>query len=578
MDRGPYLNLATPNSIIIKWRTTTNCDSKVFYGPIPSSLNNVVHDPLPVKDHEVMITGLQPYTKYYYAIASNNQTLTVPSFSIYFYTMPPYGSDGNYKFWVVGDAGTGSVNQTRVKNGFLKHTNHQYMDGWLWLGDNAYDGGFDSEYQSNVFQPNLFGDVMRRMVVWPTPGNHDYNHNLPFSPSPAYFNIFTLPTLGEAGGVPSGTEAYYSFNYGNIHFISLDSYDQGRGPGDPMAQWLQNDLAANTQPWVIAYWHHPPYTKGSHNSDNSNFLDGELVDMRQNILPILENHGVDLVLCGHSHCYERSKLIDGHYGYSNSLQPSMIKNPTGGNYPQNCPYQKHTIPNKAHKGTVYAVVGCSGKLSGTSSGWPHPVMHYASNTIFGSMLIEVNKNRLDAQFIDSTGAIIDRFTIVKNAGVKSTYSICPGQTLTLTPSWAESVNWFPAGINQPSLVVSPPLPTFYYAYDNLGCIKDTFVVNFLPPAQCTTTALNDPEIKGRFYIYPTPIQSRQFFIEYLPEFEIKNLQISNILGQTIPFNVTKRTDNKLMLEFPDGVSNGIYNLIILFSDEKKSSSKLIIQN
>ncbi|MCX8081244.1 MAG: metallophosphoesterase [Bacteroidia bacterium] len=577
MDRGPYLNLATPNSIVIKWRTTTNCDSKVFYGPMPSSLNNVVHDPLQVKDHEVLITGLQPYTKYYYAIASNNQTLTVPSFSMYFFTMPPYGSNGNYKFWVVGDAGTGSVNQTRVKNGFLKHTNHQHIDGWIWLGDNAYDGGFDSEYQSNVFQHHLYGDVMRRIVVWPAPGNHDYNHNLPFSPSPAYFNIFTLPSLGQAGGHPSGTEAYYSFNYGNIHFISLDSYDQGRGPNDPMAQWLQTDLANNTLPWVIAYWHHPPYTKGSHNSDNSNFLDGELVDMRQNILPILENHGVDLVLCGHSHCYERSKLIDSHYGYSNSLQPSMIKDNTGGNYPLNCPYQKHTIPNKAHKGTVYAVVGCSGKLSGTSSGWPHPVMHYASNTIFGSMLLEINHNRLDAKFIDSTGAIIDRFTIVKNAGGKKTYSICPGQSLTLTPSWKESVNWFPIGVHQSSLVVSPPLPTIYYAHDNLGCIKDTFVVNFLPPSQCTTTALQNPEIKGRYLVYPSPVSQNKFFVEYINEFEILNLELTNVLGQTVPVAFRKEEENIISVEF-NNLSEGIYNLRLKFSDQKESVTKIIINH
>src|SRR5688572_25498648 len=82
-----------------------------------------------------------------------------------------------------------------------------------------------------------------------------------------------------------------------------------------MLTWLENDLAATVQPWIIAFWHHPPYTKGSHNSDT----ESDLIQMRQNALPILENYGVDLVLSGHSHSYERSYFIDGHYGLSGTF-------------------------------------------------------------------------------------------------------------------------------------------------------------------------------------------------------------------------------------------------------------------
>jgi len=87
-----------------------------------------------------------------------------------------------------------------------------------------------------------------------------------------------------------------------------------------MWNWLQCDLAASTSEWLIAYWHHPPYTKGSHDSD----VDPELVEMRENFLPLLEAAGVDLVLCGHSHAYERSALIDGHYGLSGSFGPANL--------------------------------------------------------------------------------------------------------------------------------------------------------------------------------------------------------------------------------------------------------------
>jgi hypothetical protein len=81
-----------------------------------------------------------------------------------------------------------------------------------------------------------------------------------------------------------------------------------------MANWLKQDLlVAQSSEWIIAYWHHPPYTKGTHDSDNPLFYDFEMVEMREQIVPLLENGGVDLVLAGHSHVYERTPLIDGHY-------------------------------------------------------------------------------------------------------------------------------------------------------------------------------------------------------------------------------------------------------------------------
>ena len=126
-----------------------------------------------------------------------------------------------------------------------------------------------------------------------------------------YYEAHVLPTGGEAGGVSSGTEAYYSFDYANVHFIVLDSMDSSRAPGSAMLTWLQADLSGTTQEWVIVYFHHPPYTKGSHDSDSAADSGGRLVAMRENVLPILEAGGVDLVLGGHSHIYERSYPLLG---------------------------------------------------------------------------------------------------------------------------------------------------------------------------------------------------------------------------------------------------------------------------
>lgn len=420
IDRGPYLQTATENSIIIKWRSSIATDSKVMYGTSLGSLTNQALDYDFTTGHEVHITGLNPATTYYYTIGNNSQTFVTATAEVYFKTSPVSGTIAPYRFWVIGDAGMGNTNQRAVRDGFSGYNNHQHIDGWLMLGDNAYGNGVNDGnqacYQAGVFQ-NMYETILRNTVLWPAPGNHDYNNHIPFSPSPAYYDIFTLPANAEAGGVPSGTEKYYSYNYGNIHFIVLDSYDESRSATGSMAQWLQSDLAADTMAWTIAYWHHPPYTKGSHDSDNGNLLNAELVEIRENILPVIEAGGVDLVLNGHSHCYERSYLIDGHYGYSTQLQAQMILDTSSGNH-LICPYQKYTKESKSHKGTVYSVVGCSGKLSRTSSGWPHPVMYTATNTDLGSMLLEINDNQLDAKFILANGSIYDSFRILKNAAEK----------------------------------------------------------------------------------------------------------------------------------------------------------------
>ena len=577
--RGPYLQTGTPNSMIIKWRTDVSSDSKVWYGTSVNSITNQLTNPSVVTNHEIKITGLTPSTVYYYMVGSTAGTLTPANTGQLFKTSPNSGANGKYKFWVIGDAGTGTANQTNAKTGFLNYIGNNHIDGWLWLGDNAYDGGFDSEYQSNVFTNNAYANELKKFVVWPAPGNHDYNNNIPFSPPPAYLDIFTLPTLAEAGGLQSGTEKYYSYNYGNVHFIVLDSYSVGRGANDPMATWLQNDLTANTLPWIVAYWHHPPYTKGSHNSDNTNFLDGELVDMRQNIIPILENGGVDLVLNGHSHCYERSFLIDSHYGSSSQLNPSMIKNNTSGFYPAVCPYQKQTLINKAHKGTVYSVVGCSGKTSGTSSGWPHPVFYSYNNTLLGSMLLEINDNRLDAKFITSTNTVYDGFTIVKNAGKKTTLNICQGQNVTLKPSWPESVFWFPLGTTQDSAVVNPAFSTVYYSYDPNSCIKDTFIVNVTPNnvPPCNITSIPNYNPSSEVSVFPTLIKNKneKITIRTFPGQKIDIVKMLDPKGNIVELNLNELFPNEVAVFFKQEPSGGgVYFLEILI-DNKIIHKKII---
>jgi hypothetical protein len=173
-----------------------------------------------------------------------------------------------------------------------------------------------------------------------------------------------------------------------------------------MYQWLQSDLAATSQEWIIAFFHHPPYTKGTHDSDSSTDSSGRMTQMRSVFLPLLESCGVDLVLCGHSHTYERSFLLDGHYGLSGTFDAaSMIRSSSSGNPEGPGAYVKRPIPRD---GAIYVVAGSSGKVgTGTLN---HPAM-FVSMSKLGSLVLDVNGNELLARFVTSTGSVADTFGI-----------------------------------------------------------------------------------------------------------------------------------------------------------------------
>jgi hypothetical protein len=152
------------------------------------------------------------------------------------------------------------------------------------LGDNAYPSGTDAEYGRAVF--DAYSWLLSQTPLWPTLGNHDAQSANSPTQSGVYYDVFTLPTLGQCGGLASGTEAYYSFDYADIHFICLDSQDTDRSKEGSMAAWLRADLESTARNWVVCYFHHPPYTKGSHDSDSIKDSGARMSEMRENILPM----------------------------------------------------------------------------------------------------------------------------------------------------------------------------------------------------------------------------------------------------------------------------------------------------
>ncbi|SJM89639.1 purple acid phosphatase family protein [Crenothrix polyspora] len=404
--RGPYLQLATPQSVTIRWRTNIATSSRVLYGTTLSRPQFNKNDATLTYEHKIQLTNLQPGTRYWYSVGTNTALLAGGGIVTSFNTALRNGTQSAARIWVIGDAGTGNISQKKVYNAYRSYTGATDTDLLLMLGDNVYQSGLDLEYQDKFFA--IYPDILKQFPVWPTIGNHDaLSANLNDTTGP-YYTVFSLPKSGEAGGVASNTESYYSFDYRNIHFVVLNSQISNAAAITAMKNWLSNDLQKNKADWLIAYWHHPPYTKGSHNSDKER----ELIAMRQNFLPILEDNAVDLVLTGHSHSYERSYFINGHYGLSGTFNARNIIQAGDGHEIINTngdttgAYRK--LPG--NKGTVYAVVGSSGQIGGGTLN--HPAMLKSLNKL-GSLVLDINGLKLNAKFLNAAGGIDDDFTISK---------------------------------------------------------------------------------------------------------------------------------------------------------------------
>ncbi len=396
--RGPYLQSVTPTSVLVHWRTDKPVSSRVFYQDSKKVIRETL-DTNRVTEHIVQLTQLKPGTKYAYQIDSKQ---FVPD--RYVVTAP--GTQKTVRIWALGDFGDGSVSQKAVMESITKYTRDRRPDAWIWLGDNAYNNGKDEEYQKNVFDVYQTA-FLQNLPIYPSPGNHDYagKHDPTLPP---YFQIFDMPVAGQAGGVPSRSESYYSVNFGPVHLVALDTEMKEKsglqlkdGKGEQV-EWLKADLAANKLPWVVVYFHKPPYSKGSHDSD----VEIDMKSMRENVTPIFEQFKVDVVIAGHSHVYERSYPMRGHLGINETFEESkhvFAKEKS----------TNHYVVGPKGQGVIYVVSGSGGKVGGHRPGFPMKSMLYSNNHIGGSVLLDVSKTKFKLSWIQSDAVVGDSFVIEK---------------------------------------------------------------------------------------------------------------------------------------------------------------------
>jgi hypothetical protein len=307
--REPYLQQVTPTGAVIAWATREQGAAEVRYRtpggtatsvPAVSTLFSAAMTGMAddYYQHVATITGLAASTLYEYDILVSGTDLNLQSDS--FRTAPAVGT-GPVSFVALGDSGTGSPEQQHI-DALIESESFDFA---LHSGDLAYgaaDGTGTGTFQTtNDWFFSVYRNWLRSRPVYPVNGNHDSRaangNGLP------YLGLFVLPTNGATDAYPDHAERYYSFDYGPIHVVALDTEYAFLDSSRRSAQlaWLRADLAATKQPWKIALFHRPPYSAGGEH--------GSSLDVRAAFDPIFEQFGVQVAIGGHEHDYERTVLL-----------------------------------------------------------------------------------------------------------------------------------------------------------------------------------------------------------------------------------------------------------------------------
>lgn len=251
--------------------------------------------------------------------------------------------EGSVRFVLIGDTGTGTKQQQELADLLAKSRQSFTYEFVLLVGDNLYGGEKPADYKTK------FEDVYRPIIdqkvkFYAALGNHD-------EPAQRFYQHFNM----------DGKE-YYRFTKGNAAFYALNSNYMDK----KQVEWLNSELSKDTSDWKVAFFHHPPYSSGGkHGSDTQ---------LREVVEPIFLKHGVNVVLAGHEHFYERLK-------------------------PQ--------------KGIFYFISGAGGKLRKGDVKDNSPLTEKAFDADMSFMLVEITGNEMHFQVLSRTGQTVDSGILVR---------------------------------------------------------------------------------------------------------------------------------------------------------------------
>lgn len=295
--RGPFIQNTSSNRTDVIWKTARPADSVVEFGPT-EALGRVIADPAPKMNHGLTLTGLEPDTKYFYRVRSTAEGQTASSPLLSFRTFKMHGP---LTFMALADSGQGTLAQYHIAAVIERAA----PDLVLHAGDVIYP--YFLPHLADTKCLSLYGPHMRSTPYFFAFGNHDLHAG-----DAHWLAAFSLPT-----NHVTGTEHFYSFDHGDAHFavLFLPTFDLlPFRVGDPQYAWLAADLAAASKPWKIIVGHLPLQSSSAHRRDDYD-RNGvpDRTELKDALLPLAAQHGVQLILAGHEHVYERFNPTNGVY-------------------------------------------------------------------------------------------------------------------------------------------------------------------------------------------------------------------------------------------------------------------------
>jgi predicted phosphodiesterase len=352
---------ATGKTMVVSWKTLEQEPSMVEFGgekDLGSSVKaeHYFSEACGYYINYAELRGLEPDTKYFYRCGSPATWSEIQSFRT------GHKTDKPFTFISYGDTRRHVDKLREVQEAMIKHD-----PGFvIHTGDYVYNGRNQKLWNKWFYaMEGLLGNV----PFMGTLGNHDND-------AINYFDQFIFPN----------NEMYYSFDYGNAHFMMIYKPKRGESiePGTPQYSWIENDLrkaAANKNiKWKFAFWHVPGYSASMVGRDKK---------IIKTLYPLLEKYDVDIVFNGHRHNYERTHIIK---------EDKVVKTGSDFIYKDNSP------------GIISVVSGGGGgPLTKTKTDWwtayTEKTHHFCHVSIDG--------NKLEFKAIRPDNTILDSFTIVK---------------------------------------------------------------------------------------------------------------------------------------------------------------------
>jgi len=416
----PFVQQARPNSVVLAWRTMGHIKPVVRFGPSPEKLERSLPEsairwdansylrwkmakrgkfptllmlrqaftlpqfqgiPVGTYHYEARFEGLAPGKRYYYEIRHGERRLFGGD-HCWFQTLAALNDLAPRRYWVVGNALTGGLLQTRVHAAMRKIVEKESkpLSGVLYVGDMyAWRRQFGNYL---FFQP--YAGTLSHVSSWPAGDPY----------------TFATPAQGECGGVASSSKSYYAFEDGPVHFLAVDSMLRDKNL-DTMLGWIERDLdkvrRESPRKWRIAFLHHAPFPSADRRERSGNMM------ALTKILPILDAGGVDLVLVADRPYYARTRLVrTDRTARERDAEPetrlvAIERTKASEGKPPSA------------RGFVLTIVGNGGHPA-VAPDQPPPL---AVKTVAesGSLLLDISPSRIACRMIDMEGDTADTFAI-----------------------------------------------------------------------------------------------------------------------------------------------------------------------